>query len=151
MLKKISPLLSPEILKLLADMGHQDKLVLGDANFPAERYAKYGAVVLRADGIGVPDLLDAILDLFPLDDYVEKPVNLMEVPKDQEVETPIWDVYKKIVAKYDKRGADAVGTIERSAFYEACKEVYAVIQTGETAVYANVMLDKGIVYVEEKA
>lgn len=150
MLKKISPLLSPEILKLLDAMGHQDKLVLGDANFPAERYEKYGVKVLRADGLKGPELLDAILDLFPLDDYVKCPVNLMEVPADQHVETPIWDVYKQIVEKYDIRGADAVGTIERKAFYDTCKDVYAVIQTGETAVYANIMLDKGIVYLEEK-
>ena len=145
MLKNISPVLSPEMLKLLSEMGHQDMLVLGDANFPAERYKKHGITVLRADGIKIPELLEAILELYPLDTYVEQPVNLMEVPADQKVETPIWGVYKSIVKKYDERGAKAVGTIERGRFYEICNEAYAVIQTGEEAVYANIILDKGIV------
>ena len=134
MLKKISPLLSPEILKLLAEMGHQDRLVLGDANFPAERYAKQGVIVLRADGIRAPELLEAVLELYPL-----------EVPADQNVEIPIWNTYKNIVGKYDNRGTEAVGTLKRGSFYEACADAYAIIQTGETAVYANIMLDKGIV------
>ena len=145
MLKKISPLLSPEILKLMAEMGHQDRLVLGYANFPAERYAKQGVIVLRADGIRAPELLEAVLELYPLDEYVRTPVNLMAVPADQNVETPIWDTYKDIVGKYDSRGTDAVGVLKRDAFYEACADAYAIIQTGETAVYANIMLDKGIV------
>lgn len=145
MLRGISPLLSPDILKVLAQMGHQDVLVLGDANFPAERYAKHGAIVLRADGVGAAELLDAILPLFPLDDYTSQPVRLMEVPADQQVETPIWDTYKEIVARHDDRGANAVGTLERSAYYDACKDLFAVIQTGETALYANIMLTKGIV------
>ena len=145
MLKGISPVLSPDILKLLCEMGHQDKLVIGDANFPAERYAAYGAKVLRADGIGIPALLEANLPLFPLDTYTDHPVNLMEVPADQDVETPIWDTYKEIVAAHDERGSALVGTLERMAFYKTCEEVYVVIQSGETAVYANIMLDKGIV------
>ena len=145
MLKKISPLLSPEILKLLAEMGHQDRLVLGDANFPAERYAKQGVIVLRADGIRAPELLEAVLELYPLDEYVRAPVNLMEVPADQNGEIPIWNTYKNIVGKYDNRGTEAVGTLKRGSFYEACADAYAIIQTGETAVYANIMLDKGIV------
>lgn len=145
MLKGIPEILSPEILKVLAEMGHQDKLVLCDANFPAERYKKYGATVLRADGIKIPELLDAILSLYPLDTYVQTPATLMEVPADQNVETPIWDEYRKIVAKYDERGAEAVGTMERMAFYLSCKDAYLLIQTGETAGYANIMLDKGCV------
>lgn len=145
MLRGISPLLSPDVLKALAQMGHQDTLVLGDANFPAERYAKHGAIVLRADGVGAAELLDAILPLFPLDTYTSQPVRLMEVPSDQQVETPIWDTYRRIVARYDSRGADAVGTLERGAYYDACQDVFAVIQTGETALYANIMLTKGIV------
>ena len=145
MLKKISPLLSPEILKLLAEMGHQYRLVLGDANFPAERYAKQGVIVLRADGIRAPELLEAVLELYPLDEYVRTPVNLMAVPADQNVETPIWDTYKEIVAKHDERGAACVGNIERFQFYEEAKKAYAIIATGESAVYANVMLQKGVV------
>jgi len=103
------------------------------------------AIVIRCDGHGVPEILDAILQVFPLDTYVEKPVNLMEVMPGDNVETPIWDTYKEIIAKYDDRGADAVGNIERFAFYDEAKKVYAIIATGETALYANIMLQKGVV------
>ena len=146
MLKGIPSILSPELLKVLCEMGHSDRLVIADGNFPSESMGK-NAIVIRMDGHGVPEILDAILQVFPLDTYVEKPVNLMELmPGDVgKVETPIWDTYKEIVAKYDDRGADAVGNIERFAFYDEAKEVYCVIATGETAIYANVMLQKGVV------
>jgi L-fucose mutarotase len=93
----------------------------------------------------VPEILDAILQLFPLDTYVEKPVVLMEVMKGDNAKTPIWDEYKKIISKYDNRGSDTVGTIDRFKFYDESKEVYCIIATGETAIYANVMLQKGVV------
>lgn len=144
MLKGIPKILSPELLKVLAEMGHSDRLVISDGNFPAESMGK-NAIVIRCDGHGVPELLDAILKVFPLDTYVEKPVNLMEVMPGDKVETPIWDVYKGIVAKYDDRGASAVGNIERFQFYEEAKTAYAIIATGESALYANVMLQKGVV------
>ena len=144
MLKGIPPLLSPELLKILCEMGHSDRIVIGDGNFPAETMGK-NAKVIRYDGQDIPALLDAILRVFPLDTYVEKPVSLMEVMAGDTVETPIWDVYKDIVAKYDARGGDAVGNIERFAFYEEAKKCYAVIATGEKALYANVILQKGVV------
>ncbi len=144
MLKGIPAILSPELLKVLCEMGHSDRLVISDGNFPAETMGK-NAVVIRADGHGVPELLDAILQVFPLDSYVEHPVNLMEVMPGDPVETPIWDTYKEIVAKYDSRGASAVGNIERFKFYEESKNCYAIIATGETALYANIMLQKGVV------
>ena len=146
MLKGIPKILSPELLKVLCEMGHSDRLVIADGNFPAETMGK-NAIVIRMDGHGVPEILDAILQVFPLDTYVEKPVNLMELmPGDVgRIATPIWDTYKEIVAKYDERGAEAVGNIERFAFYEEAKQVYAIIATGESAVYANVMLQKGVV------
>ena len=144
MLKGIPKILSPELLKVLAEMGHSDRLVISDGNFPAESMGK-DAIVIQMDGHGVPQLLDAILKVFPLDTYVEKPVNLMEVMKGDKVETPIWDTYKEIVAKYDSRGAAAVGNIERFAFYEEAKKVYCIIATGESALYANIMLQKGVV------
>ena len=103
------------------------------------------AITIRCDGHGVPELLDAILQLFPLDTYVEKPVNLMEVMPGDTVETPIWDTYKEIVAKHDERGANAIGNIERFEFYEQAKTAYCIISTGEKALYANVMLQKGVV------
>ena len=144
MLKNIPPILSPELLKVLCEMGHSDRIVIADGNFPAESMGK-NAIVIRADGHGVPELLDAILQLFPLDTYVEKPVSLMQVMKGDNAETPIWDTYKEIVAKYDGRGNNAIGEIERFAFYEQAKTAYAIIATGETAIYANIMLQKGVV------
>ena len=144
MLKNIPPILSPELLKVLCEMGHSDRIVIADGNFPAESMGK-NAIVIRADGHGVPELLDAILQLFPLDTYVEKPVSLMQVMQCDNAETPIWDTYKEIVAKYDGRGNNAIGEIERFAFYEQAKTAYAIIATGETAIYANIMLQKGVV------
>lgn len=83
--------------------------------------------------------------VFPLDTYVEKPVNLMEVMPGDDVETPIWDTYKDIVKKYDDRGADAIGNIERFAFYEEAKKVYAIIATGESALMQILCFKKVIV------
>ena len=125
-------------------MGHSDRIVISDGNFPAESMGR-DAIVIRADGHGVPEILDAILQVFPLDTYVEHPVNLMEVMPGDPVETPIWDDYKKIVAKHDSRGAAAIGNIERFAFYDEAKTAYAIIATGESALYANIMLQKGVV------
>ena len=113
MLKGIPKILSPELLKVLAEMGHSDRLVIADGNFPAESMGK-NAIVVRCDGHGVPELLDAILQVFPLDTYVEQPVNLMEVMRGDPVETPIWDTYKEIVKKHDERGEKAVGKIGRA-------------------------------------
>lgn len=144
MLKGIPPILSPELLKVLCEMGHSDRIVIADGNFPSESIGK-NAVVIRADGHGVPELLEAILQLFPLDTYVEKPVSLMQVMKGDTAETPIWDEYKKIIGKADARGDKCVGEIERFKFYEEAKKAYAVIATGETAIYANIMLQKGVV------
>ena len=147
MLKGISPLISPEMLKVLDEMGHQDKLIIADANFPAHRYEKYGVKVIRADGHNVPEILDAVLQLYPLDTYTKYPVKLMQLaPGDVgKVQTPIWDVFKKIIKKHDKRGAKAIGTIERMEFYETCKNVQTIILTSETAIYATLILDKGLV------
>lgn len=144
MLKGIPQILSPELLKVLCEMGHSDRIVISDGNFPAESMGK-NAVVIRCDGHGVPELLDAILKLFPLDTYVEQPVSLMEVMPGDQVETPIWDTYKEIVANHDERGEKAIGTIERFAFYEEAKKAYAIIATSEKALYANIMLQKGVV------
>lgn len=144
MLKGIPQILSPELLKVLCEMGHSDRLVISDGNFPAESMGK-DAIVIRCDGHSVPEILDAILKVFPLDTYVEKPVNLMEVMPGDTVETPIWDTYKEIVTKYDERGSEAVGNIERFAFYDEAKTAYCIIATSEKALYANIMLQKGVV------
>ena len=144
MLKGIPKILSPELLKVLCEMGHSDRIVIADGNFPAESIGK-NAKVIRMDGYGIPEILDAILQLFPLDTYVEKPFNLMQVTPGDNVEAPIWDVYAEIEEKYDPPGKAAIGQIERFAFYEEARNAYAVIATGETALYANILLQKGVV------
>ncbi len=144
MLKGIPKILSPELLKVLCEMGHSDRLVIADGNFPSESMGK-NAKVIRCDGHGVPELLEAILTVFPLDTYVETPVSLMQVMPGDNVETPIWDEYKEIITKHDERGEKAIGQTERFAFYEETKTAYAIIATGESALYANIMLQKGVV------
>ena len=146
MLKGIPSILSPELLMVLCEMGHSDRIVIADGNFPCESMGK-DSIVIRCDGHGVPELLDAILQVMPLDAYVEKPVTLMELMDCDKgkIATPIWDTYKEIVAKHDERGAEAVGNIDRFDFYDEAKTAYAIIATGEAAVYANVMLQKGVV------
>ena len=144
MLKGIPRILSPELLKILCEMGHSDTLVLADGNFPSESIGK-NAKVVRCDGHGIPALLEAILQLFPLDGYVEHPVHLMEVMPGDPVKTPIWDTYRAIIAARDARGRACIGTYERFAFYEKAKEAYCVIATGETALYGNLILQKGVV------
>jgi L-fucose mutarotase len=147
MLKNIPPILSPELLKVLCEMGHSDCICIGDGNFPGAAMAKAeGAVFLRADGHGVPELLDAILQVFPLDAYVQTPAMLMEkMDRDKDLQIPVWEEYKRIIAKHDPRGENAVGAYERFQFYEEARKAYAILATGESAQYANVMLRKGVV------
>ena len=144
MLKGIPKIISPELLKVLMEMGHGDRIVIADGNFPSESVGK-NAVVIRADGHGVPEILDAILKLMPLDVYVDAPVSLMQVMPGDDAKTPIWDEYKEIVKKYDARGEKAFAEIERFRFYDEAKTAYAIVATGETAIYANIMLQKGVV------
>ena len=144
MLKGIPKIISPELLKALSEMGHGDTLVIADGNFPAESIGK-NAIVIRYDAIGVTPLLKAILELFPLDTYVQKPVSLMEVVAGDTVETPIWEEYKTCIRQVDARGDEAVENIERFAFYEKAKHAYLVIATSESALYANIILQKGVV------
>ena len=140
MLKNIPSIISPELLKILHEMGHSDEIVIGDGNFPAASNAKR---LIRADGHGVPELLDAILQLLPLDTYVEAPVMLMQVTPGDDVDPVIWKEYRKIV---DKHQADVnFEEIERFAFYERARDAYAIVATGESALYANVILKKGVV------
>ena len=144
MLKGIPKIISPALLKALCEMGHGDTLVICDGNFPAESVGK-NAIVIRYDAIGVPPLLEAILELFPLDTYVEHPVSLMEVVPGDAVETPIWEEYKSLLRAVDARGDAMVENVERFAFYEKAKGAYLVIATSESALYANIILQKGVV------
>lgn len=144
MLKGISPMLSPELLKVLCEMGHSDTIVIADGNFPAETMGKNG-IVIRMDGHGVPEILEAILQVFPLDQYVEKPVSLMERVPGDTADVSIWKKYEKIISDAEERGVDLIQKVERFAFYEEAKKAYAVIATSETSQYANVILQKGVV------
>lgn len=140
MLKKIPSILSPELLKILMEMGHGDEIVIADGNFPGASMAQR---LVRLDGHGVPEVLDAVLELMPLDVYSDKPVALMEVVKGDTYVPEIWDTYKEIINK--KEGTKEIAYEERFAFYERAKKAYAVIATGETSLYANIILKKGVV------
>lgn len=140
MLKNIPSIISPELLKILHEMGHSDEIVIGDGNFPAASNAKR---LVRCDGHGVPELLDAILKLLPLDTYVEAPVMLMQVTPGDNVDPVIWKDYRKIVDAHQDNVK--FEEIERFAFYERARNAYAIVATGESALYANVILKKGVV------
>ena len=144
MLKGISPILSPQLLKVLCEMGHSDTIVIADGNFPAETMGKNG-IVIRMDGHGVPEILEAILHVFPLDQYVEKPVSLMERVPGDNADVSIWKTYEQMIEKEERRGTSVIQKLERYAFYEEAKKAYAVIATSETSQYANVILQKGCV------
>ena len=139
MLKNVPSILSPELLKILMEMGHGDTIVIGDGNFPAAANAQR---LIRLDGHGVPEVLDAILKLMPLDTYVESPVSLMD-NGDSENRPPIWEEYADIVNRNE--GEKEFRLVERFQFYTETKKAYAIIATGETAIYANVILQKGVV------
>ena len=138
MLKGISKIIPPELLKIMMEMGHGDEIVIGDGNFPG---ASHNARCVRCDGHGVPEILEAMLKLFPLDTYA-KPVYLMEKVPGDTVKTPIWDTYAEIIKPYTD---EEMEHIERFEFYERAKKAYAVVMTGESALYANVILKKGVV------
>jgi L-fucose mutarotase len=142
MLKNISLLLTPDLLKVLCEMGHGDEIVIADGNFPAHSINER---VIRLDGHGGAEMLGAIMSVIPLDTYAEPNAMLMEVVKGDEVETPIWEEYKEIIKKYDSRGESAVGEIDRFDFYEEAKKAYCIIATSESAIYANIMLQKGVI------
>ncbi|TDF94044.1 L-fucose mutarotase [Paenibacillus piri] len=141
MLIGISKLISPELIKILMEMGHGDELVLADGNFPAASMAQR---LVRCDGHPVPELLEAILKLFPLDTYVQHPAALMDKVPGDTVETPIWKRYQTIVAPY-AAVEQPFEYVERFAFYERAKEAYAIVATGEEALYANIILKKGVI------
>lgn len=122
-------------------MGHGDEIILADGNFPAASNAQR---LVRCDGHGVPELLDAILKFFPLDTFVQKPVSLMAVVTGDNYKPEIWEEYRKVIRKYDERAAD-FEYVERFQFYERTKKAFAVIATSESARYANIILKKGII------
>ena len=140
MLKGINPILTPDLLKILMEMGHGDEIVISDGNFPAASLAKR---LVRLDGVQAPEVLDAVLSVMPLDQYVEKQVALMEVCEGDTVVPVIWDTYKEIIKKYEPEAG--IEHMERFAYYERAKQAFAVVYTSEKAQYANVILKKGCV------
>lgn len=140
MLKNIPPILSPELMKILLEMGHGDEIVLADGNFPAASVARR---LVRCDGHGVPELLEAVLKLLPLDIYVDRPVALMSVVPGDKTKPTIWEQYRAIVKASGEPFSD-FEFVERFAFYERAKNAYAVVATSEKALYANVILKKGV-------
>lgn len=141
MLKGIPSILSPDLLKILMEMGHGDELVLADGNFPS--FAHPGNVV-RLDGHGIPEILDAILTFMPLDPYVENPAVLMAVAPGDPYVPVIWDRYREIAAVHEEKGARETA-IQKKDFYERASKAYALVTTSEKALYANVILKKGVV------
>lgn len=144
MLKGIPPIISPMLLKVLCEMGHGDTLVIADGNFPSESVGK-DAIVIRLDGHGVPEILDAILSLIPLDQYVDKPVGLMDRVPGDAADVSIWQKYLEILKKHENKDFESIQMYERFEFYDEAKKAYAVIATSERSQYANVILKKGCV------
>ena len=141
MLKRIPSIISPKLMKLIMEMGHGDELVIADGNFPAASMAQR---LIRADGHGIPELLEAIMNFFPLDNYVEKPVALMAVVPGDPTKPVIWEQYRSIIEKAES-GFKEFELVERFAFYERAKQAYAILASGESALYANIILKKGVV------
>lgn len=141
MLKNIPSILSPELLKIMMEMGHGNEIVIADGNFPAASVAQR---LIRLDGPGIPEILDAFLKFFPLDTYVDAPVGLMAVTPGDNYQPVIWEEYRKVIAESKEPFSD-FEYIERFEFYERAKNAYAVVATGETALYANIILKKGVV------
>jgi L-fucose mutarotase len=140
MLKGISPLFSPELLATIYRMGHGDEIVLADAHFPGHSVSN---LVIRADGLDIEDLLEAILPLFALDSYVDDPVVMMECVPGDEPDPTVEAGYRSVIDKYAPV-TDMIAFIERFAFYERAKNAFAVVMTGDTRKYANIILKKGV-------
>lgn len=141
MLKNIPTLISPDLMKILMEMGHGDELIIADGNYPAH---SQGVKIIRADGHNVSDFLEAILQFFPLDTYSNQPVNLMEVVEDDSVVPTVWQDYINILEKY-KYKKEIIKTIERFEFYKQSKQAYVIIATSDKALYGNILLRKGVV------
>ena len=140
MLKILPKNLSPEWLKILCEMGHGDEIVIGDGNFPAASHAQR---LIRSDASGVAELLESILEILPLDTYVESAVSLMKTGSEYVGEPEVWSVYRKTLEKHEE--FKDFEFVERFEFYERAKKAYAIIATSEEAIYANVILKKGII------
>ncbi|XP_022060971.1 fucose mutarotase [Acanthochromis polyacanthus] len=145
-LRGVPSVLSPELLYALAKMGHGDEIVLADANFPASSICACGPKEIRADGLGIPQLLEAILKLLPLDTHVPCPAAVMDLvdsDKQRCLAVPVWETYRELLSHAGSQSPLEV--VERFAFYERAKKAFAVVATGETALYGNLILKKGVI------
>jgi L-fucose mutarotase len=140
MLKGISPLISPDLLSTLARMGHGDEIVLADAHFPGGTFNKQ---VLRADGLKIADLLEAILPLFELDAYAANPLVMMAAVPGDTLDPSVEEGYLKSIHLTNPQ-VSSIERMERFAFYERTIHAFAVVMTGETAKYGNIILKKGV-------
>lgn len=140
MLKGISPLISPELLEVLARMGHGDEIILADAHFPGE---SFNSRVLRADGLKIPELLAAILPLFELDTYVAHPLAMMSAVEGDTLDPTVEKAYLESIYLSNPK-VPPILRIARFDFYERAKTAFAVVMTGETAKYGNILLKKGV-------
>lgn len=144
MLKGIPSIIQPDLLKILSEMGHGDTIVLADAHFPAELLGIHSHVI-RYDGQPIEPLLDAVMQLIPLDQYTEHPVFLMDKVPGDAVDTPIWDRYRQIITKHEPDRQTAIGMLERFAFYYEAEKAYCIVATGEQSQYANIIIRKGVI------
>lgn len=140
MLKGISPVISPDLLATLSRMGHGDEIVLADAHFPGETFNTH---VLRADGLDIPALLNGILPLFELDTYVADPLVMMAAVEGDSLDPAVEESYLVPINKHAPE-APAIARIDRFAFYDRAEKAFAVLMTGETAKYGNIILKKGV-------
>lgn len=140
MLKNIPAIISPDLMRIIMEMGHGDEIVLADGNFPAASIAQK---LIRCDGHGVGEILEAVLKFFPLDQYVEYPVALMAVVPGDKAKPTIWEEYRKIIKASGEKFFD-FELVERFAFYERAKKAYAVVASSDKALYANIILKKGV-------
>ena len=139
MLKGLSPLLSPDLLHVLASMGHGDEIVLADANFPAATHARR---LVPLSGADAPQLLDAVLALMPLDDFVDQAAFTMQVVSDP---TSVPEVVQEFNATLHRHGCAVSQPLERFAFYQRAAAAFAIVATGERRVFGNILLKKGVV------
>ncbi len=144
MLKGVPSAISPELMHVLMRMGHGDDLVLADGNFPAETNARH---LVRADGHSMTTMLDAILRFFPIDTFVESPVLVMKPVDPKAPEPPIWDEFRSLLSRHEQRTVP-LQAVERFEFYDLTKRAFAIVSTSETAIYANLILKKGVVPVK---
>ena len=141
MLKGVPKQISPQLMHALLSMGHGDEIVLADGNFPAASNAR---TLVRADGLDVCEILRAIMQFFPLDTFVDDHAVVMEVVDPEADEPPIWNDFKKILEEAEGREVKLT-PVERHRFYARSREAYCVVATSEAALYANLILKKGVV------